>query len=132
MKKTRKGLTLVEVIVAIAVFTIISLALFSSYLGMRKVVFRQEEYARLEMVCYDINYYWDKYGSDWAEKYFDNDSINGNSHSFVIDDIGDNLYTISWEYDNNNDPEVLIITSIESDGHEFLGQSVYCKKTGGN
>lgn len=70
MNKTRKGITLVEVIVSIAVFTIISLALFTSFLGMRKVVAKQEEYVRLEMVCHDINYYWDMYGDAWDENYF--------------------------------------------------------------
>lgn len=72
MNKTRKGITLVEVIVSIAVFTIISLALFTSFLGMRKVVAKQEEYVRLEMVCYDIKYYWEQYGTEnkWDEKYF--------------------------------------------------------------
>ena len=71
MNKTRKGITLVEVIVSIAVFTIISLALFTSFLGMRKVVAKQEEYVRLEMVCHDINYYWDMYGDAWDETYFE-------------------------------------------------------------
>ena len=88
MKKTRKGLTLVEVIVSIAVFTIISLALFTSFLGMRKVVAKQEEYVRIEMVCYDINYYWDMYGdddlaeksdNDWYVKYFGDNATYDNA-----------------------------------------------------
>lgn len=135
MKKTRKGLTLVEVIVAIAVFTIVSLALFSSYLGMRKVVFRQEEYARLEMVCYDINYYWDAYGEGWANVYFAPSTISNNNNNFksnkVINELGDNPYTISWTYEN--DQKVLIITSIKSsDGHEFLGKPVNCGESEGD
>lgn len=78
MKKARKGLTLVEIIVAIAVFSIVSIAFFTSYVSMNKVVARQEEYTRFEMICYDINYYWDMYGADvehdgansWDKKYF--------------------------------------------------------------
>lgn len=69
MKKSQKGLTLVEVIVSIAVFTIISLALFSSFLGMKRVTVRQEEYVRLEMVCYDLKYEWEMYG----DKHFSNE-----------------------------------------------------------
>jgi hypothetical protein len=39
---------------------------------MRKVVDKQEEYVRLEMVCYDIKYYWEQYGTEnnWDKKYF--------------------------------------------------------------
>lgn len=70
MKKARKGLTLVEIIVAIAVFSIVSIAFFTSYVSMNKVVARQEEYTRFEMICYDINYYWDMYGTDWDKEYF--------------------------------------------------------------
>lgn len=162
MKKTRKGLTLVEVIVAIAVFTIISLALFSSYLGMRKVVFRQEEYARLEMVCYDINYYWDKYGDEsndqsndqWYKKYFGPDANknkgylkyeNGKLVPQASDQNAD--YEISWSYYSiNSDGNVesyldgktkcLKIDSIKSsDGkHTFINSDkpVYCGPKEGN
>ena len=70
MKKTHKGLTLIEVLVSIAVFAIISLALVSSYIGIKGVVTRQNEYVRFEMVAYDINYYWDAYSENWEEKYF--------------------------------------------------------------
>jgi prepilin-type N-terminal cleavage/methylation domain-containing protein len=70
MKKTRKGLTLIEVLVSIAVFGIISLALISSYIGIKGIVTRQEEYVRLEMIAYDINYYWDAYGDNWESEYF--------------------------------------------------------------
>lgn len=77
MKKTRKGLTLVEVIVSIAVFTIISLALFSTILSMNKVVKRQEEYVRLEMLCRDINFYWDACG----EEFIKNDYFSGDQNS---------------------------------------------------
>ena len=57
MKKTQKGVTLIEVIVAIAVFATISLALFSSVIIMKNVIKRQEEYIKIEMVCYDIKAY---------------------------------------------------------------------------
>ena len=70
MKKARKGLTLVEIIVAIAVFSIVSIAFFTSYVSMNKVVARQEEYTRFEMICYDINYYWDMYDEGWDDAYF--------------------------------------------------------------
>lgn len=88
MKKARKGLTLVEIIVAIAVFSIVSIAFFTSYVSMNKVVARQEEYTRFEMICYDINYYWDMYGfnedseESWEYKYFKS-KIEKNNGKYV-------------------------------------------------
>ena len=75
MKKSQKGLSLVEVIVAIAIFSMVSLALFTSVIAMRKVLNRQEEYVKLEMVCYDINAYYDISMNDdqdktWYQLYF--------------------------------------------------------------
>lgn len=61
MSKSKKGVTLIEVIVSIAIFSMISLALFSSIISMKKVVIRQEEYVRFEMICYDISAYCEKY-----------------------------------------------------------------------
>ena len=149
MKKTRKGLTLVEVIVAIAVFTIVSLALFSSYLGMRKVVFRQEEYARLEMVCYDINYYWDKYGDDsddsnepWYKCYFKTDANTNTGYlkyengKLVPQASRQNAdYVVEWSYYSINDgTNCLKINFIKSiDGrHTFINSDkpVYCGARG--
>ena len=80
MKKAHKGLTLVEIIVAIAVFSIVSIAFFTSYVSMNKVVARQEEYTRFDMICYDINYYWDMYGQGWDEQYFQSTTVDGTAY----------------------------------------------------
>ena len=72
MKKSKKGMTLVEVLVAITVLSIIVFALLSTLVSMRKVVARQEEYVKIKMVCQDIEAYRDKYKSQWAEYYFNN------------------------------------------------------------
>ncbi|MGM9632564.1 MAG: type II secretion system protein J [Eubacteriales bacterium] len=117
MKKTRKGVTLVEVIVSIAVFTIISLALFSSVLSMRKVVLRQEEYARLEMVCYDINAYWDAYGENWYNNYTKGVSSGKFIYldsDFKVTDAVNQVYTLKYDYDGKgtsetSDDELIII-----------------------
>ena len=75
MKNTQKGVTLIEVIVSIAIFATISFTLFSSVIMMKKLVKRQEEYVKLEMVCYDIDAYYhlsknEKTGH-WYELYFE-------------------------------------------------------------
>ena len=75
MKKTQKGLTLVEVLVAITVLSITMFALLSTIVAMRKVVARQEEYVKIKMVCQDIDAYWDKYKTidNWDQRYFQGD-----------------------------------------------------------
>lgn len=67
MRKSKKGVTLIEVIVSIAIFSMISLALFSSVISMKKIIIRQEEYVRIEMVCYDISAYYEKYKASWPK-----------------------------------------------------------------
>ncbi len=137
MKKTYKGLTLVEVLVSIAVFTIISLAMFSSLLAMTKVVALQEDYARIEMACYDMNAYWDMYGKDWDDYYFDRDP----SHTSTEDRIGyltyqsgklvptndpNPEYIVTYDYSGTDNG--LRITSVrsESKDREYLGGSIDC------
>ena len=133
MKKTRKGLTLVEVIVSIAVFTIISLALFTSFLGMRKVVAKQEEYVRIEMVCYDINYYWDMYGNDWDDTYFNSDIPTNGGGTYTgylqykdgkfVPTADKSHYVVEYEINGNE----LIITSIyNNETKRIYVESVNC------
>lgn len=135
MKKTRKGATLVEVIVSIAVFTIISLAMFSSYIGMRQIVYRQEEYTRIEMICYDINYHWDRYGDDWGKEYFKDDIVaeNGIYTGYLDKDFkpqtsGTNArYSIQYKYEDEDEVDNLIIVSIKSiDGERVYIENVKC------
>ncbi len=70
MKTKRKGTTLVEVLVSIAVFSIISIGMLTSFLGMRKTVARQEETLRFSMICRDIAFYGDVYRREWDVSYF--------------------------------------------------------------
>lgn len=124
MKKTKKGLTLVEVLVSVAVFAVIMLALTSTYIGMRNLSRRQEQYVRLEMVCYDINYYWDAYGEDWATKYLASNEVGEgvkkdgeDYHIFLNTEFKPASGTSNYTYKvicciNKNDE--LIIKSVET------------------
>lgn len=80
MKNTKKGVTLIEVIVSIAIFTTISLALFSSVILMKNVIKRQEEYVKIEMICYDIDAYYHLSKKEsiepWYELYFEDIDIS--------------------------------------------------------
>lgn len=80
MKKVQKGMTLIEVIVAVSVFAVISLALFSSVMAMKNVILRQEEYVKLEMVSYDINAYYIRNPKTWYKDYFGKDANRNNGY----------------------------------------------------
>ena len=84
MKKTKKGLTLVEVLVAITVLSITMFALLSTIVAMRKVVSRQEEYVKIKMVCQDIEAYLKKYETStnpWYKEYFGDGAVVENNKS---------------------------------------------------
>lgn len=67
----QKGSTLVEVLVALAVFLIVMGTLVAGYLSAKKLVVKQKEYVYFEAVCLDIAKYGDLYGKNWDEKYFE-------------------------------------------------------------
>ena len=108
MKTSKKGLTLVEVLVAIAVLTIVIFAVFSSIIAMRNVVSRQEEYVKAKMVCQDIEVYLEKYNDAWYKEYFGenieiqnkNDIIGYLTSDFVpTDNENEGVYVLSCEYE---------------------------------
>lgn len=124
--QTRKGMTLVEVLVAIAVFSIISLALVTSYIGLINMVTLQDEYVRIEMVCHDINFHWDRYGSAWDDEYFrgncDNDDGDGGKGFLKYDNdvMGPTTdasapYTVEYNYVNSE-----LIISIYTADREYV------------
>ena len=120
MKNTRKGLTLVEIIVAIAVFSIVSVAFFTSYVSMNKVVARQEEYVRFEMICYDINYYWDVHGKSWDDIYFNGNVTNTAffNKDFEPQSSKTNaVYQITFTYSSTN--QLIIQKIVKITAHSF-------------
>lgn len=112
--KAKKGTTLVEVLVAIAVFSIITVAMFSSLLVMRKTAIRQEEYLRFEMVCTDIAFYGDVYQKEWDVHYFGlTESQSAGQiyydHNFEQSST-EQVYCLSYYYVNNNGQSELIVS----------------------
>ena len=133
MKKTQKGLTLVEVLVAITVLSITMFALLSTIVAMRKVVARQEEYVKIKMVCQDIDAYWDKYKTidNWDQRYFQGDISNNTGYltpKFEPTNIYDKKnYKIVYKITDNQ----LIIESIVSPEGKILVEDFNCD-AGGN
>ena len=118
MKNTKKGLTLVEVLVAISVFTIIIFALFTSIAAMRKVVSRQEEAVRIKMACQDMIVYYNNDPNSWKKEYFGENFGNGCYLTNLCQPTttrpnGESYYEVSFQNDNiinitSNDGRVLI------------------------
>ena len=136
MKKTQKGLTLVEVLVAITVLSITMFALLSTIVAMRKVVARQEEYVKIKMVCQDIDAYWDKYGlgegenKGWASCYFNDETQNSSGDTGYLTSkfvpVGENNtsnYKIVYHI---NDSQELVINSITSPDKKILVENLNC------
>ncbi len=115
--KKKKGTTLVEVLVAIAVFAIISVAMFSSLLVMRKTSARQEEYLRFEMICTDIAFYGDVYQRNWDKEYFSLPASQDEGqiyfgYDFAVSET-DRIYCLSYSYlDTNSDGYKELVVSI--------------------
>lgn len=130
MRNPKKGATLMEVLVAIAVFAIISVAMFSSLTVMTKTAARQEEYLRFEMICTDIALYGDEYALDWDEKYMADRAMerplpdeNGTYRIYFNRDFEpsatERIYSLTYFYlDTNGDGYtelILTIRHIESE-----------------
>ena len=79
---------------------------------MKKVVNRQEEYAKLEMVCNDMKVYYEKFGAEWAKEYFQDEkqeNIGYLNSNFQIADEGEEKYKIAFSNDT-----ILSISSAEN------------------
>ncbi len=94
--KKQKGATLVEVLVAVTVFAIISIAMFTSFLIMKKMVAKQKEYLEFEIICRDINHYSDKYYIEGIENDWDLEYYGAKARK---DDNGDGVYEVYYDFD---------------------------------
>lgn len=73
MKKTRdlKGELLVETLIAMLVFSIMTVCSFKAYQSFAKLNKKDADYLFFESVCLSIDSYYDNLGKDfWAQEYF--------------------------------------------------------------
>ncbi len=94
--KKQKGATLVEVLVAVTVFAIISIAMFTSFLIMKKMVAKQKEYLEFEIICRDINHYSYKYYIEGEINVWDSNYFGDKAGK---DDNGDGVYEVYYDFD---------------------------------
>ena len=130
MRKSKKGMTLVEVLVAITVLSIIVFALLSTLVAMRKVVARQEEYVKIKMVCRDIEAYREKYESKWAAHYFNNGAHYENKVGYLTSsfkptsDKSQAEYEISFQY-STEDKKISNLSIIKTSDQKVLVSDLF-------
>ena len=106
----KKGLTLVEVMVATAIFTMTFAVCITLSLSSVKQEKRQRDYMTFESICYDINYYCNAYKSEWANKYFGDDINAPKAH----------YYDITYKLVSNKDEANYELVYTYNDNHELI------------
>lgn len=124
--RTRRGSTLVEVLVALAVFSLSVVTVLGVYLSAARGVAKQREYLFFEGVCLDIDYYYDRFGaSAWAEEYFGTELAGADEsagEAYYDDDFalcgGPAKYTLTYRYDGESG--CLFVSVFNADGGRYV------------
>ena len=66
----RKSFTLVEVMVALAVFARVIVGITTTVVFINKIEKRSEYFSHFETICLDIDKYSDEYGKEWDLHYY--------------------------------------------------------------
>lgn len=104
----KKGLTLVEVMVATAIFTMTFAVCITLSLSSVKQEKRQRDYMTFESICYDINYYCNAYKIEWANKYFGDDINAPKAHYYditykIVSNRDEANYELVYSYNKSNE-----------------------------
>ena len=104
----KKGLTLVEVMVATAIFTMTFAVCITLSLSSVKQEKRQRDYMTFESICYDINYYCNAYKIEWANKYFGDDINAPKAHYYditykIVSNRDEANYELVYSYNESNE-----------------------------
>lgn len=104
----KKGLTLVEVMVATAIFTMTFAVCITLSLSSVKQEKRQRDYMTFESICYDINYYCNAYKIEWANKYFGDDINAPKAHYYdiaykLVSNRDEANYELVYTYNDSNE-----------------------------
>ena len=104
----KKGLTLVEVMVATAIFTMTFAVCITLSLSSIKQEKRQRDYMTFESICYDINYYCNAYKIEWANKYFGDDINAPKAHYYditykIVSNRDEANYELVYSYNESNE-----------------------------
>ena len=136
----KKGETLVEVLVALAVFTVTCAAVFACLAGIRRVAHRQEESVRFEMICRDIGYFESRAALE--DHYFAGKSVENNgkrtvsywipleqrheANRQILDDLlGMEAYPAVGEYYVNQEGYLVVSVYNNRTGKTVIDQLIY-------
>ena len=109
----KKGFSLVEVVVALAVFVVSLVAILSCYFLGVKAYQKQTEYLYFETICLDIDKVYDK-EEDWQVLYFGQEKFEYyyNSDYQLVET--EDKYTLSVINDDNNNLIISIYNNNDS------------------
>lgn len=102
----KKGLTLVEVMVATAIFTMTFAVCITLSLSSVKQEKRQRDYMTFESICYDINFYCNTYKKEWANKYFGDTEKTSHYYDItykMVTNIDEANYELVYDYNENHE-----------------------------
>ena len=114
--KHKRGFSLVEVVVAIAVFAICIGAIISAYLLSARAYDKSKEYFHFEQICQNLDYFYDNY-SDWNERLFgsSNSTIYFNEKYEQVSSNG--KYILKYELVND---ELIVNIQNINDGYYII------------
>ncbi len=102
----KKGLTLVEVMVATAIFTMTFAVCITLSLSSVKQEKRQRDYMAFESICYDINFYCNTYKSKWAKEYFGDTEKTSHFYDLtykIVNNRDEANYELVYSYNENHE-----------------------------
>lgn len=80
----RQGMTLVEVLVSLLLFSISFVAVQTSVTYAQNETNRQHARTSFMAICYEIDEYLTAYGSSWSDNYFASETVSGTSADFTV------------------------------------------------
>lgn len=98
MARSRKGMTLVEVLVSMVLFSLSFLAVTATVIYSRRETQRQKVQSEFMAICYDIDLYSTKYQRDWDINYFNDTTRNTIIHQETSTEEGSAFFVY---YDNS-------------------------------
>lgn len=103
----KKGFSIIEVIVALLLFSVFLITLCSAVVGLKNALIRQSEYVYFDNICREIAKYGDRYGKNWDVEYFGADAVDkvdGVEHKICFDSdfntagSSSSDYTLTYKY----------------------------------
>lgn len=96
----KKGMTLVEVVVALAVLSASLLSILGIYSSVTNVLAKNKEKMYFQNICLEINDFYTKYGKNWGLYYFGDENTTQyyDGDFFIVDEEEEAKYKLNYEY----------------------------------